>query len=150
VGKSQTFNNFEERTTKPNTVMGRVHLRETEQCTLILPYPRRHLFCPVAGNCIVRILISCLPGIACETYKSSLVTLDRNTYQLNRQPVGDRSLDSHRNSEAQLVHVFLEECNNMLSCRLAVRNIDTFGCPRRNVDHILKGWVIESLYRLNS
>ena len=92
VGKSQTFNYFEERMTKPNTIMGRVHLCETKQCTLILPYPRQHLFCPVAGNCKVRILISCLPGIACETYESSLVALDRNMYQLNRQPVGNRSL----------------------------------------------------------
>jgi len=75
VRKSQTSNNLEERTSKPDTIMGSVHLRETQQCAVILPDSCRYLFYPVASHRKVCVLVSSLPGIAGEAYKSSIVGL---------------------------------------------------------------------------
>ena len=37
VDKSQMSNNLEECTSKPDTIMGSVHLCETQQCAIIVP-----------------------------------------------------------------------------------------------------------------
>lgn len=45
----------------------------------------------------------------------------------------------------QIIQVFLEERNDMLPAGFAVRNVDALGCASCNVNHLMKGWVIESL-----
>jgi len=45
----------------------------------------------------------------------------------------------------QFVQVFLEEFDYILAIRFAVRNVDALGCASCNVDHLVKGWVIQGL-----
>ena len=117
-------NDLEECMAKLDDIMGSVHLHETQQCAVIAPNTWRYFIYPVASHCKVCILISGLPGIACETYKSSFVTL-KNQHEVSSMKYHVKN-DSYYEFELQIAQVF--KLDDMLATDFAVRNIDALGC----------------------
>jgi hypothetical protein len=96
----------------------------------------------VASHRKIRVLISGLPGIACETYESSFVALKISMSYVELQQY---QRESYRESEAQIVQVFFEELNDMLAAGFAVRNVDALGCASCNINHLMKGCMLKRL-----
>lgn len=76
VSETETPYDLEKCASEPHTIMSGVHPCETQQRAVSLKHSRWHLFYPMACNREIRVLISGLPCITCETYKAGVVTLE--------------------------------------------------------------------------
>jgi len=99
----------------------------------------------VAGNCKVAIRIGCLPCITRQADASSHVFTLKQYVECGG---GNYGTDTHLESFLQLIHLGLEERNDLIACLLTVGNVDATGRSRGDVDHALEHRVFKRSNRL--